>query len=128
MYNYQDAIADAITDYLNENVIPKTNEMKISLREYALAKYDELLDDMMLCDSVTGSASGSYTMCRSLAKVYVLDNEDILADMYDNEYINEFDVVRTFIFGEWERMDVTIRCYLLPTVWSTHGVFNIIYK
>ena len=93
-----------------------------------IAKYHDILDDMTLSDDVTGNGSGSYTSSTFTAEEYVLDNIDIVTEMYETGYITNSHVVETFLYGEWETMDVLIRCYLLPQVFSTHGVFNIIYK
>jgi len=73
--------------------------------------YQELNDDLFVSD-VTGNASGSYTFNTWQARENVLGAEDVLKDA-----CSEFgcmDVLgEKFLDGEWEWMDVTIRCYLL---------------
>lgn len=70
---------------------------------------NELWDD----DSVTGNASGSYTMNTELAKEYVLDNTGMLKDAL-TEFGCEGKAIDILCYDEWEYADVTIRCYLLP--------------
>lgn len=117
-YDYKTEIEDAIIDYLNDVIIPITNNMKISVKEYIHAKYDEILEDMALSDSVTGNGSESYTCNTFIAKEYVLDNLDIVTEMYENGYISNSHIVDTVLYGQWESMDVVIRCYLLPLIFS----------
>lgn len=77
---------------------------------------DELesyLNDTLFCeDKVTGNGSGSYTFSRFKAKEYVMDNTDLLKEAYE-----EFGCIDTlgndFIEENYEKMDVTIRCYIL---------------
>lgn len=121
MYDYKEAVKDDIIDYLNENIIHNTleaNDIKIGVKEYVNAKYDDILEDMMLCDSVTGNASGSYTCSSYAAKEYVLDNIDIVTEMYEDGYISNSHVVSMVLYDRWEDMDVIIRCYLLPQIFS----------
>ena len=120
MYDYRASVEDAVITYMNENI---TNQIKISVKEYVIAKYDEILEEMELSDDVTGNGSGSFTFSRDIAKEYVLDNLDIVAEMYENGYITNSHVVDTFLYGQWESMDVVIRCYLLPIIFS-----DMVYK
>lgn len=98
MYNYLEAMKNDITEYINDN---------INLADYA--DRDELEsslnDDLFTEDSVTGNASGSYTFSRAQAQEYVKDNIDLLKDAAT--------VGEWFLSEDWEKMDVTIRCYLL---------------
>lgn len=120
MYNYNDTIISDITDYLSENVLPDYLDSPkcFTFREYVLSRWETILENMEYSDSVTGLLSGSYTMCRDTAKEYVLDNLEIVDEMFDNDFINELHVVSCFLRGEWETMDVAIRCYLLPHIWQ----------
>lgn len=73
---------------------------------------DKLFDDFILDDIITGNASGSYFFSWSAAREMVLNNYDYvpeIADVYGHETIGE-----QLINGEWESLDVEIRCYLLP--------------
>lgn len=70
-------------------------------------------DKLWVDDSVTGNASGSYTMDSYKAMKYVVDNMDLL-----NEAISEFgedysEIGEKFLNEEWDYFDVTIRCYIL---------------
>lgn len=92
-----------------------------ALEEYDEAKEIEDVDDLAefidehlwTDDSVTGNASGSYTMDTSKAKKYVLDNMDLLKDAIDNFDDDYSNVGEKFLNGEWDYFDVTIRCSLL---------------
>jgi hypothetical protein len=77
---------------------------------------EEQLNDLLwTADSVTGNASGSYTFNREEAKEHVLDNIDLLKDAYD-EFGQREQFAEDFFNENWERMDVTIRCFLLGQV------------
>lgn len=73
----------------------------------------DLEDELWNDDSVTGNASGSYTMNTELAKEYVLDNTGMLKDAL-TEFGCEDKAIDILCYDEWEYADVTIRCYLLP--------------
>ncbi len=106
MYNYLEAMKNDITEYINDN---------INLADYA--DRDELEsslnDDLFTEDSVTGNASGSYTFSRAQAQEYVKDNIDILKDACEEFGTDAASVGEWFLSDDWEKMDVTIRCYLL---------------
>lgn len=121
MYDYIQAIEDDVRCYLNENIKVNpviANYTKTNIKDYVLAHYDEILEEMELSDDVTGNASGSYTICRYTAKEYVMDNIDIVTEMYENGYISNSHVVSTVLYDQWETMDVIIRCYLLPQIFN----------
>lgn len=105
-YNYREAMADDIREYIHE---------EINLAEW-VGRRDELEeqlnDDLWICDSVTGNASGSYTFNTWKAEEYLCHNWDILADAlaeFGCDNVNPIDKG-----AEW--CDVTIRCYLLGQV------------
>lgn len=106
MYNYLEAMKKDITEYINN---------EINLADYA--DRDELEsslnDDLFTEDSVTGNASGSYTFSRAQAQEYVKDNIDILKDACEEFGTDAASVGEWFLPDDWEKMDVTIRCYLL---------------
>lgn len=106
MYNYLEAMKKDITEYINN---------EINLADYA--DRDELEsslnDDLFTEDSVTGNASGSYTFSRAQAQEYVKDNIDILKDACEEFGTDAASVGEWFLSDDWEKMDVTIRCYLL---------------
>lgn len=111
MYNYLEAMKKDITEYINN---------EINLADYA--DRDELEsslnDDLFTEDSVTGNASGSYTFSRAQAQEYVKDNIDILKDACEAFGTDAASVGEWFLSDDWEKMDVTIRCYLL---WQAIG-------
>lgn len=106
MYNYLEAMKNDITEYINDN---------INLADYT--DRDELesslYDDLFTEDSVTGNASGSYTFSRAQAQKYVTDNIDLLKDACEEFGTDAASVGEWFLSDDWEKMDVTIRCYLL---------------
>ena len=78
--------------------------------------YDCFYDRLWIDDSVTGNASGSYTFNSNRASEYVVDNLDLLKEAYIEFGEGEEGVGKAFLDGEWEAMDVTIRCYVLGSV------------
>lgn len=124
MYNYMEALKTDITEYISDN-------------EYYLEGYDreeledKLNDDLWTCDNVTGNGSGSYTFSREVAKEYI--EEDGLD--YLREATKEFecgnDMLEHFLDGDYEYLDVTVRCYLLGQAinivldeFEDHGYFQ----
>ncbi len=83
------------------------NKMDIMHDEFDSDLESHLHDELWLEDSVTGNASGSYTMNRWTAEEFLAHNYDILYDA-----MVEFDC-KTDLLNNTEACDVTIRCYLL---------------
>ena len=102
LYNYHIAVKDDIREYIKENYGSVTEEMRNDV-------FDEVLGD----DSVTGNASGSYTMNRAIAKEYVIENIDLLNRAVDEYGFNKKDIGEQFLLEEWEQLDVLIRFYLV---------------
>ena len=63
MYNYYEAVKEDVLNYIKKEV--DMNGM--DLDELKERLYEDLINN----DSVTGNASGSYTLCRSEAQKYV---------------------------------------------------------
>ena len=108
MYDYREAMADDIKNAIEDNA------EFWGLAEMTAEEAVELLTDKLwVNDTVTGNGSGSYTFNRALAKECVLDNMELCVEAF-----KEFCAVEQFaekIANEdWEFLDVTIRCYLLP--------------
>ena len=101
-YNYRESICDDIRDYINERNIVITESNKDE-------KYQELYDNMFICDNVTGNASGSYTFNAWQAEEYLCHNLDLLADALAEFGCSISDILKKGA----ESCDVTIRCYLL---------------
>lgn len=102
-YNYMEAVADDVRDYI---------ENEIDFKEWKGNRdglEEKLNDDLWVCDSVTGNASGSYYCNNWKAEEALAHNWDLLA-----EALTEFGQDGTDVLKEGaEAMDVTIRCYLL---------------
>lgn len=117
-YDYREAMADDIKQYIDENVTIDDNGYTYNGEVYEDGQelYDALTDDLWVDDSVTGNGSGSYTMNREEAKGYVVDNMELVADVM-NEFSIESDYVgKRFLEQDWEYFDVSIRCYLLGEI------------
>lgn len=102
LYNYHIAVKDDIREYIKENYGTVTEEMRSDV-------FDEVLDD----DSVTGNASGSYTMNSAIAKEYVIENIDLLNRAVDEYGFDKKDIGEQFLSEQWEYLDVLIRLYLV---------------
>lgn len=102
-YNYMEAVANDVRDYIeNEIDLTEWKGNRDGLEE-------KLNDDLWVCDSVTGNASGSYYCNSWKAEEALAHNWDLLA-----EALTEFGQDGTDVLKEGaEAMDVTIRCYLL---------------
>lgn len=82
-------------------------------KDWHTMSFDEMRDNLFYDDYVTGVPSGSYTMSREKAKEYVMDNLNLCDEAF--KYYD--DVSRAwecFVYEDFERMDIEIRCYLLP--------------
>lgn len=106
MYDYLDAITHDVLEYIDSEIDPADYESLEDLEEF-------LNDELFLCDSVTGNASGSYTFNRFEARGYVVDNIDLLCEACMEFGIEDNEVGRNFLNEDFEWMDVIIRCYLL---------------
>lgn len=97
----EDAL-DALYDYDEAQEIEDVDDLA-----------DFIQDNLFNDDSVTGNASGSYTMNSNKSMAYVMDNKDLLKEAL-NEFGNDSEtIVEKFLDGDWEYFDVTIRCYVL---------------
>ena len=102
LYNYHIAVKDDIREYIKENYDSVTEKMRA-----------EMLDTILGEDSVTGNASGSYTMNGAIAKEYVIENIDLLNRAVDEYGFDKKDIGEQFLSEEWEQLDVLIRLYLV---------------
>lgn len=106
MYNYLEAMKEDIKEYINNDInladFTDRDELESSLN-----------DGLFTEDSVTGNASGSYTFSRAQAQEYVTDNIDLLKDACEEFGTDAATFGEWFLSDDWEKMDVTIRCYLL---------------
>lgn len=105
-YDYLENIKEDIENYIEEH----REKLDFSDRDEL---EQELNDSLWIEDSVTGNASGSYTFNSYKAQKYVSDNLDLLNDACEEFDVDGDTIGTKFLAGEWEWMDVTIRCYLL---------------
>lgn len=111
-YNYYAAMRRDVRNAIDEGY---------SLDEWRGRRDDleeNLNDDLWIDDSVTGNASGSYYCNSYKAMQAVTDNMELLQEALDEFGADYADIGRRFTDGDWEYFDVTIRCYLLPSVIS----------
>lgn len=99
IYNYRQAVADDIIDYLAEGCIEPS---------------DADIDKLIMSDFITGAGSGSYTMDRITAELNLVGNFGLLKDAVD-ELSPDFDLLKS---GP-EAADVIIRQYLVPRIFTT---------
>ena len=105
-YDYREHMKEDIHEWIIE---------KLSNNKYAFEDVIENRDeyesdwyeDLWVVDSVTGNASGSYTFNRWEAEENICHNMDLAKEAY-----TEFGY-EGIVDDEAERIDVTIRCYLL---------------
>ena len=114
-YDYYQAVKTDILTYIDENYT--TEELKELLNDQD-DFYEKLHDDLWVCDSVTGNASGSYTFNIWKAEENLCHNLDLLKDALDEFCDGCADALEKGV----EYCDVTIRCYILGSV--LYGVLN----
>ena len=107
-YNYFEELKHDIRTWIADN---KDYILKQEFEDFQ-ALEEWLNDTLWLEDSVTGNASGSYTFNTSKAKEYVLDNIMDALDTY-TEYCSPGSLEEDMRNNDWEKIDVSIRCYLL---------------
>lgn len=106
-YDYRESETFDICEYIH-------NEVNLSLYSDRDELEEELNDALFFEDSVTGNGSGSYTFNRWTARDYVLDNLNLAKEAYENFGLGSSEFGTDIWDEEWEKIDVTIRCYLLP--------------
>lgn len=110
MYNYLEEMKADIIDYIRWHYTPEEIAEQLTDRD----EWEQTLnEDLWMCDSVTGNASGSYTFNTWQAKEYVVDNVALLWEAL-REWCTPYEQIgEMFVNEEWETMDVNIRCYML---------------
>jgi hypothetical protein len=98
-YDYEAAVKSDIRDYLKEHDVE--GRIDEDLRQ-------KLEDDMFVCDSVTGNASGSYTFNTWQAEENLSHNWDLIGECAEH-----FGIEDTSLSKGAEYWDSSIRCYLL---------------
>ena len=107
-YNYYEAVADDVKELIRERY-----ELE-SVEDAENLDASEIEEMAFNNDSVTGNASGSYTLNRYDAMQYVTDNIDILEEAVRDGFATSEQIGDWFLANDFEPMDVTIRCYVLP--------------
>lgn len=99
-YNYLEAVKYDVLDYINGNGITVNSENRDEIEE-------QLNEDLLCCDSVTGNASGSYTFNAWEAEENLCHNLDLLGGGLRGVRLKH---------GYFERRCRGVRCYdtLLP--------------
>lgn len=104
-YDYREAVRTDIENYIEEHNIRVTASQRDELQE-------KLYDDMMIADSITGNASGSYTFSGWQAEENICHNLDLLGEALKEFGYENFDILEKGA----ESCDVIIRCYLLGEI------------
>lgn len=120
MYNYMEAIKEDIRDYI------EWEKPRMTTR----ADIEHLEDTLWVDDGVTGNASGSYTFNTYKAREYVSANMELLAEACAEFGAGYEEVGKMICDNEWEKADVTIRCYLLnialyEVLAEDHDIINL---
>ena len=105
-YNYREEMKKDIQNYLDENGITVTED-----------NCDQVFEDLLFADSVTGKGSGSYTN-RTDAKKNLEGNANLVREMCESFNCAD-DVLEWFLYEYYESIDVLVRCYLLDEVFQT---------
>mgnify|MGYP003291408441 CR=1 FL=1 len=106
--DYREALENDIREYIEEAFTTEHTSFEDMLDTDGL--YVAFYEAMWTADSVTGNGSGSYTFNRWEAEENICHNMDLALDAY-REF--GYDGIAD---DEAERIDVTIRCYLLGEV------------
>lgn len=105
-YNYLEAVTSDVIDFIREEVNSSDYENREALSEF-------LNDELWICDSVTGNASGSYTFNCYKAKEFVFADPDTVSEALKEFCVEAATISEKFLNQDWEYFDVTARCYVL---------------
>ena len=105
-YNYLEAVTADVIDFIRDEVNASDYENREALSEF-------LNDELWICDSVTGNASGSYTFNAYKAKEYVFADPDTVSEALREFCVDAETIAEKFLSQDWEYFDVTARCYVL---------------
>ena len=101
-YNYREHVLEDVRDYISNNY--SREELK-ELADDLDDLVEELNDEMLMADSVTGNASGSYTFSTWQVEENLCHNLDLIQEV--GREFGELDITNP------EGCDVSIRCYYL---------------
>lgn len=103
MYNYFDVIEQDIREYLDDTNTKLTED-----------NFDNVVDELIATDSVTGNISGSYFCNAYLAREAITDNVYLYCEKGEEVYSEE-ELGKMFLYNP-EQADVVLRCLLVPEV------------
>ena len=104
-YSYPQHVKEDIKEYINDELDTGTFGLLVQGDEETI---EDIRDDLFNENSVTGNASGSYTMNTLMAEENLVGNWDLL-----EEAMSEFDPHVNPIEKGAEWCDSLIRCYLV---------------
>lgn len=114
-YDYYDSVLNDVLTYIEDAEISHDDDIdKIST---------DLYEQMWQSDNVTGNCSGSYTFNSYEAEENLCHNLDLVYEVYEC-----FGYDGIPFNTEAEKIDVSIRCYLLSKIMSDEAVINAINK
>ena len=99
-YNYLESVKENVKSYIDYDMNVSDFDNRESLEE-------NLNENLINDDSVTGNASGSYTFCRWDAEEHICHNTDLIQEATENLKLGKIEY-------DPEKIDVAIRMYLLP--------------
>ena len=105
-YNYLEAVTADVIDFIRDEVNAADYENREALSEF-------LNDELWICDSVTGNASGSYTFNAYKAKEFVFADPDAVSEALREFCIDAETIAEKLLSQDWEYFDVAARCYVL---------------
>lgn len=113
-------------DELRENVVEEAkdyidDEMDNYLREASedddAEDIFEIIYDDMFCGSVTGNDNGTYSFSRSRSRALMVNMLDT-PEFIDMTKSFDIDIAQYLADGDWEGLEVSLRCYLLGETYS----------
>lgn len=104
-YDYEKVVREDVMNWLDENAD------RIAKGPFGEVNYDDVYDEMMDDDSVTGNASGSYTFNTWTAEEYLCHNFGLLSEAIEDMGGDADKALRSP-----EDADVMIRCHVLGQV------------
>lgn len=110
MYDYKQEMAWDVIDYIHSEMDKDEVQGFGNLENMA-----ESLEDRLFVSGVTGNDNGSYFCNAYKAHEALYGNEDLAREAY-SEFGNLSRLGEDFCNGDYEGIDVSIRCYLLSEV------------
>lgn len=111
VYDYLEGVKDSVRDYI-EDEIEITEDTDFEELE------ESLNEQLWVCDSVTGNASGSFTFNSMKAERYLYGNSELIIDAIEEQFYDKKSFADDYLNHDFEKIDVMLRCYVLPTAIS----------